>query len=141
MPQQDRPRSCRVRSPLPGYILPVAALLISSLLARLLVFSTSRVAASHDATLHLLPAWADHLHDIRRLFREELDTGLPPGLIIVFKGVSIFLDERKMWRDRATKRFVEGPRKGLDGAALLFYGQKIVPVGFRNSRWRDPETG
>jgi hypothetical protein len=87
------------------------------------------------------PDWADNLEHIQWLFREEQDTGLPPGLVITYNGVSIFLDPRRRWRDRTTKRFVAGPRNGLEGVILTFYGQKIVPAGVGNPCWRDPETG
>jgi hypothetical protein len=128
---------------LPGLSLLSAASSILSLLVGLLTRSNSTLSTPQTGTPDPLPEpdWADNLKHIQRLFREEHDTRLPPGLIITYKGTSIFLDQRRRWRDRTTKRFVAGPRNGLEGVILTFYGQKIVPAGFGEYRWRDPETG
>jgi hypothetical protein len=127
----------------PGFLVMMDALSPFSLLDRFLTFSKSTRPAARTVMSETLlePDWADGVDGIGRLFREEYDTGLPPGVVIIFNGVSIFRDQRKRWRDRSTKRFVRGPRKNLEGATLLFYGQKIVPAGFGENRWRDSETG
>jgi hypothetical protein len=128
---------------IPGFLVMLDALSPFSLLARILACSKLTCPAVRTVVSETLPepGWADGVNGIRRLFREEYDTGLPPGVVIIFNGVSIFRDKRKRWRDRSTKRFVRGPRKNLEGATVLFYGQKIVPAGFGEDRWRDPETG
>jgi hypothetical protein len=128
---------------IPGFLVMLDGLSPFNLLARILTCSKSTRPAARTAVSEALPepSWADSVDGIRRLFREEYDTGLPPGVVIIVNGVSIFRDKRERWRDRSTKRFVRGPRKNLEGATLLFYGQKIVPAGFGENRWRDPETG
>ena len=126
-----------------GYFLPFGAIFTSIPLVRLLIRSALHLPGSRIAHSEPLPEtyWADNLEGMQRRFQEKQDTGLPPGLVIEFNDISIYVDERKRWRDRTTKRFVRGPRKGLEGATLIFYGRKIVPAGFGNNRWRDPGTG
>lgn len=127
----------------PGFLVMLDALSPFSLLARFLTCSKSTRPATRTVVSEKLPESdrADGVDSIQRLFREEYDTGLPPGVVIIFNDVSIFRDKRKRWRDRSTKRFVKGPRRNLEGATLLFYGQKIAPAGFGENWWRDPETG
>jgi hypothetical protein len=127
----------------PGFSAMLDALSPFSLLARFRTCSKSTRPAAPAVISETLPEpdWADCVDGIRQLFREEYDTGLPPSVVIIFNSVSIFRDQRGRWRDRSTKRFVRGPRKNLEGATLLFYGQKVVPAGFGENRWRGPETG
>jgi len=117
---------------IPGFLVMLDALSPFSLLARFLTCSKPTRPAAQTIVSEILPEpdWADGVDGIRQLFREEYNTGFPPGFVTIFNGVSIFRDKRKRWRDRSTKRFVRGPRKNLEGATLLFYGQEIVPAGF-----------
>src|SRR3954453_2234141 len=88
-----------------GFLIMLDALSPFSLLDRLLTFSTSTRPAARTVMSETLPEpdWADGVDGIWRLFREEYATGLPPGVVIIFNGVSIFRDQRKRWRDRSTR--------------------------------------
>ena len=127
---------------LPAVFLSSATRAAFSLLVRHLNHLASLPPTSQMATIDLLREsdTTDDLTGSQKLFQEET-TNLPSGLVIIFNGASIFKDKGGRWRDRASKQFVRGPGKSLEGVMLLYFGKIIVPAGFGENRWRDPQTG